>query len=207
MTKDYAKRYRRRGSSKNGSHVRLWIFTLLFFFLFTMGLVYLGKYQQQHPYHLKTNKASVESSITTPEKKTKATKKTKPVEFDFYKPVTIPKTTTSNSEPGKAEAKSAEKTNQSKDQTKAPDATTTKTTTSTPSTKVSYWLEIVTAKSYADADQQKAQLALLGFESKIKQQSPTQYQVMMGPYKTQAKAQNDVKRLQSNKINSTLQKI
>ncbi len=49
MTRDYAKRNTyRKNSIKKSFYLGLWLFVLSLFAAFTIGLVYLGKYKQQH---------------------------------------------------------------------------------------------------------------------------------------------------------------
>ena len=82
MTRDYAKRSaQKKKTKKKSSHFGLWLFVLLLFTTFTFGLVYLGKYKQQHP-HPKAS--SPQKIVIHQQQKEITTKTTNTPKFDFY---------------------------------------------------------------------------------------------------------------------------
>lgn len=66
MPRDYAKRPAAtsgRQSHQQQSHAGLWIFTIVLFITFTLGLVFLGKYRQHH--HAISSKNKTTTTVTT----------------------------------------------------------------------------------------------------------------------------------------------
>lgn len=85
MTKDYAKKHtpkKKARKGKRGSYIALWLFTLIVFALFTVGLVYLGKHQREIRHHKKTTIKHV--VVAKPECNTTAPKPSLLPKFDFY---------------------------------------------------------------------------------------------------------------------------
>ncbi len=69
-----------------------------------------------------------------------------------------------------------------------------------------YLLQVASVKSSDDADRLKAQLSLLGFSVSISQPiaGSAWYRVNVGPFKSQAEAEKQQKRLRANDLKSTL---
>jgi len=87
MTTDYAKRRRttakKKPKKKSGSYLILWLITLLLFVLFTIGLVYLGKYQ--HSYRIAHRKVlKHKTQNVTPIANQTAAPTPATAQFDFY---------------------------------------------------------------------------------------------------------------------------
>lgn len=213
-------------SRKNKSHTRLWIFTLIFFGLFTLGLVQLGKHQK-HPHHAvstqtqtislpklnsettetaiakkQTNETSSSSSVTTNKP---AVKKTI-VQFEFTTPQTkqskLKNTKTIAPKPVTANKKATETTT-----AEASDKINSKPKQANSSSR--YVIEIAKINTYAAADRLKARLALIGFEArlnKIKEQKKLYYSLIVGPYdETTATSKQHL--LNNNHIHTTLRKL
>lgn len=81
MTRDYARYNVRKKPRKKSSYLGLWLFVLFLFVVFTVGLVYFGKYKQQ--LHLETTvpQKTVDKIAPAPEV---VTKEVAPPKFDFY---------------------------------------------------------------------------------------------------------------------------
>ena len=77
--------------------------------------------------------------------------------------------------------------------------------------KTSFYLQAGAYQSEDEADNQKAKIALLGFEARVKSAAVpdkgTVYRVRLGPYKSQDEAGETKKALQENGINATLVKM
>lgn len=90
MTRDYAKKRHTKQSQKKSTYILLWLITLVFFGLFTYGLVYLGNHQ--HHARLHNKKANLNRCLTG-EKSEKTIEKNKTTDniktipstkFEFY---------------------------------------------------------------------------------------------------------------------------
>lgn len=81
MTRDYAKRHVRKKPKKKSSYFGLWLFVLLLFVAFTVGLVYFGKHKQDVSLKTTVPQKTVDKAVSAPEVVTKEV--TSP-RFDFY---------------------------------------------------------------------------------------------------------------------------
>ncbi len=84
MTRDYAKRgkYKSGLSKKKNSYFRMWLFVLMVFILFTVGLVYFGKNKQLRKLYCYKNLVKDEAQVVI---KIKAKVKEMPIpKVDFY---------------------------------------------------------------------------------------------------------------------------
>lgn len=211
MIRDYATRQcgtgRRRRYSNNQSHAGLWLFTIFLFIIFTLGLVFLGKYHR-HGSHIDNvkkgqkevvmQKVGEVKSVRLPglvrqdnsdvgqddysvRKSTTATTETKiSPQFEFTTPQSL--------EQDAAQKIAAESSAESK---KLSAANAGKIEPAIGHNAEQYMLEVIKTKNRIIAEKMRARLALLGIESNIvaiKEQNTTYYKISLGPYDKQTVA-------------------
>lgn len=161
MTRDYARRPAAKTKRKKSeSYFGLWLFTIIIFISFMLGLVYLGKNRQnEHKRENLSKKVETEHNINI-SKEIGVMEQQKPkLQFDFDTPKRIDKVTST-------EQKAVEvKANVIKE--------------------AKYQLDIAMVKDYTAVDKLKAQLALLGFEARVipvKEHNVYYYKVFVGFY-------------------------
>lgn len=175
MKNDYARLAatgRRRRYSNNQSHAGLWLFTIFLFVIFTLGLVFLGKYQRHDlpGTYAKKRKVEVPRII---EKKTNETHlvhkvSVSPPKFEFKTP---------QQASSQADIKNAAK--------KIALESSVESKKIEDSKANNVMLEVIKTKSKVDAEKMRARLALIGIEStvvKVREQKSIYYKIELGPY-------------------------
>ena len=81
MPRDYARHNVRKKPKKKSSYLGLWLFVLLLFVAFTVGLVYFGKHKQHFSLKTAVPQQTVDKTAPVPEVVTKEVVSPK---FDFY---------------------------------------------------------------------------------------------------------------------------
>lgn len=211
MRKDYAKtktknqpKKRYRGKAKGSTlEGKLWLLACVLIGLFILGLFYLKKEEaklakKSLPTAVTSATAATKSSITTPR-------------FDFYTMLPSGKVNTTSiasitsaTTPAKvaipvtARDQVALLTKQQLEETSQE--------TPRPHPLGLFILQLGLFKNFSLADEQKAQLVLLGIEAKVKtiKKNGVWYQVWLGPYKSSAQAQKMQQKLKANQIKSVV---
>lgn len=95
--------------------------------------------------------------------------------------------------------------------TPSPSATLARTESSSSNDKTAFYVQAGAYQTEADADNQKATIALLGFEARVKTATlpdkGTVYRVRLGPFRSQDEATEAKTTLQDNGIKASLIKI
>lgn len=184
MARDYAKMQTKRSSKRSKKpqkkQGKLWLLLLSLVVLFGLALLYLS--------HIKPKTST--TTVTVPQEKIVTTKISPP-----QKPVAK-----SENKPQDTEPKYDFYTILPHEQVKISSPKTT-------NNSERFILQISSTKKYADADQLKAELALLGFEAYIEEVNSSLYRVNIGPYFSSQAAETDQKRLAQSNIKSAILKL
>lgn len=211
MIRDYATRQcgtgRRRRYSSNQSHAGLWLFTIFLFIMFTLGLVFLGKYHRHGsridnakkgqkevvvqkggevksvrlPALVHQDNNNIEQEEHSVPKSSKVTTETKiSPQFEFTTPQSLVQ-----------DAAQKIATESGAESKKLNAANVNKLEQDTGRNSEQYMLEVIKTKNRIVAEKMRARLALLGIESNIvtvKEQNTMYYKISLGPYDKQTAA-------------------
>ncbi|PUE34418.1 SPOR domain-containing protein [Limnohabitans sp. Jir72] len=125
-------------------------------------------------------------------------------------PVNKPTAETVKSEPAKVESRPTVTADPLGDLTKAKSGLTTAAPTPTGSDPFDYVIQVGAFRSTADADAQKAKLALMGMDAKVSERDQggrTVYRVRLGPFADKTSAEKIRTRLETNSIENTLVRV
>ena len=135
----------------------------------------------------------------------------KPVDTPSGKaPGEVVKAEPARSEPAKAEPRPAVTADPLGDLAKAKSGLSTPATSSTASDPFDYVIQAGAYRSLADADAQKAKLALMGLDAKVSERDQggrTVYRVRLGPYADKTAAEKVRARLEGSGIDNTLVRV
>ena len=217
---------------KNGrpSYFGLWLFTIVLFLIFTIGLVYLGKHKSRTHINnvvqeqLVTNEAKANSvkkdEVESNVEKNKKVEKQQEQTFEFYDILTQNKidnktgdntiTTSANSS---VDSKANSASSVLAKNPKALSGSVAKDQKGVIKNKLKnslYVLEILKTKDFEVVDHAKAELALVGYEINItttKSNNSTLYLITVGPYNSKDTAVANQKQLTKYNIKSLVKQM
>ena len=231
MTRNNSRNSRNNRYNNRPSYMGLWLFTIILFVTFTVGLVYLGKHKSNAS---KIEKEQSHSTITktkneeeTPKTKTDEQNQLKQNQlkqnqqeqsFEFYDILTqskidnktnksTAKTPNNNSTDSTNNSTAAENT--ATTNTKASTTEAGNTSTTKAKQKITnYVLEILRTKDFEVVDHVKAELALIGYEINItKTNNSSLYVVTVGPYNNKSTALTNQKQLLKYNVKSIVKPV
>lgn len=202
MIRDYAKRNTSKNrNKKKSSHLVLWIIVIFLFTIFTLSLVFFGKYKL---------KSSIKNEIAQVSAWSEASDKKLDEKLEKNKEKTKIK---QKNKDNKDLNKTTEETKIADEEMPPPkfDFYTILPEKNDNKSMIAYEIEIAVTKDQISAENLKMQLSLLGLVAQIttvqKTSSQPKYRVSIGPYDNKPAAIIDLEKIQQDKIHGKIKKI